>query len=272
MKYIKQSATNQSATSNFNFFDENDDHLHLNGTQHEHWDYGTNQSYVNNNETEQMQQTKKDQWKMLRNFNPPSSTTDVHIPTDGFFCESPSPEYGHFVLERVNQTLNESLFEWSALIAMCDLEMRLTQVNYYRDLCQVEIGSKKCCRPWSLPNYVALLSNRSSCLDIEVSRDVNMLSRLHMNIMNGLAQMFADYFQEEDLADVQQLLLDCNEYYHSFKLSNDCVNKKCQVPVECQQHNAVYNIIHFLTDSDFIKVNTVEASYFSKKKLPIRMR
>lgn len=190
MKYIKQSVKNQTATKNFNFFDENDDHLHLNGTQHEHWDYGTNLSYTNSNETEQMQQTKKDQWKMLRNFNPPSSTTDVHIPTDGFFCESPSkftnspyftspkiiisifqigPEYGHFVLARVNRTLNESLFELNVMIAMCDLEMELTHVDYYRDLCQVEIGSKKCCRPWSIPNYVTLLSNRSSCFDIEVS-------------------------------------------------------------------------------------------------------
>lgn len=90
MKYIKQSAVNQTANNNFNFFDENDDHMHLNGTQREHWEYGTNSSYINNNQTEQMQQTKKDQWKMLRNFNPPSSTTDIHIPTDGFFCESPS--------------------------------------------------------------------------------------------------------------------------------------------------------------------------------------
>lgn len=79
------------------------------------------------------------------------------------------PEYGHFVLERVHQALNESLFELNALIAICHIEKKLTQVHYYRKLCQVEIGSKNCCRPWSIPNYVALLSNRSSCFDIEVS-------------------------------------------------------------------------------------------------------
>lgn len=86
-----------------------------------------------------------------------------------FVCEIIGPEYGHFVLARVNRTLNDSLFELNVLMAMCDLETKLTQVHYYRDLCQVEIGSKRCCRPWSIPNYVALLSNRSSCFDIEVS-------------------------------------------------------------------------------------------------------
>lgn len=92
------------------------------------------------------------------------------------------PEYGHFVLERVNQTLNESLFEVNSLIAMCDLELKLTQVHYYRDLCQLEIGSKRCCRPWSIPNYVALLSNRSSCFDIEVSTDCDVRLKGSHNI------------------------------------------------------------------------------------------
>lgn len=75
--------------------------------------------------------------------------------------------------------------------------------------------------------------------------------------LNGTHNIFWILLQDVDLADVQKLLLDCYEYYHSFKLSNDCVNKKCQVPAECQQHNAVYNIIHFLADSDFIKVKLI---------------
>ena len=39
------------------------------------------------------------------------------------------------------------------------------------------------------------------------------------------------------------------------KLSNDCIDTKCNVPPECEQHNAVYNILHYLVDVDFIKVN-----------------
>lgn len=31
------------------------------------------------------------------------------------------------------------------------------------------------------------------------------------------------------------------------------MNKKCQVPTECAQHNAIYNIFHFLADTEFVK-------------------
>lgn len=67
--------------------------------------------------------------------------------------------------------------------------------------------------------------------------------------------IFDFYSQEEDIVNVKTLLQDCYEYYHSMKLSNDCVDTKCRAPPECVQHNAVYNILHFLVDIDFIKVN-----------------
>ena len=61
--------------------------------------------------------------------------------------------------------------------------------------------------------------------------------------------------QKDDFNNVKTLLLECFEYYQSLKLSNDCINFKCQVPPECTQHNAVYNILHYLVDIDFIKTN-----------------
>lgn len=54
---------------------------------------------------------------------------------------------------------------------------------------------------------------------------------------------------------VRTLLLDCYQYYHGFKLSNECIQSHCHVPNECAQHNAVYNILHYLTDIEFIKLN-----------------
>lgn len=86
MKYIKATADNK--TNEFNFFDDKDHPG--NKSRHEHWDYGTNMSYVSSNETEQIKSSNKKQWQLLRESNPPSSTTDIHIPTDGYFCESPS--------------------------------------------------------------------------------------------------------------------------------------------------------------------------------------
>lgn len=57
------------------------------------------------------------------------------------------------------------------------------------------------------------------------------------------------------MALVKTLLLECFQYYHGLKLNNDCSESKCRVPDECAQFNAVYNILHFLTDRDFLKPN-----------------
>lgn len=204
MKFIKENAAaNKTTSADFNFFNENDDHGHgrsqvdnntiareknsTNGSgssnRHEHWDYGKNLSYVHTNDTDRKLKLKKEQWNLLRNFNPPSSTTDIHVPTDGYFCDSPNGEYAHFVVQRTNipnnrtNNINEqhlphnnnSMFELDVLLAICDIETKLTKIDYYDKLCQTEMGSKKCCRPWSLPNYIALLSNKTQCMEIEVN-------------------------------------------------------------------------------------------------------
>lgn len=69
---------------------------------------------------------------------------------------------------------------------------------------------------------------------------------------------------------VKTLLFDCFQYYHGLKLNNDCTQFKCRVPDECAQFNAVYNILHFLTDRDFMKPNeTIENLSASMIFLPV---
>lgn len=131
------------------------------------------------------------------------------------------------MVQRVNYNLNDTLFELNAFLAMCDLEQKIVQTSLYEDLCQKELTSDNCCRPWSVVNYVTFLSNKSSCFDLD----------------------------EEDIAMVKTLLFDCFQYYHNMKLSNDCVRSSCVVPPPCKQHNAVYNILHYLADVEFIKLN-----------------
>lgn len=73
------------------------------------------------------------------------------------------------MIKRVNWMLNESMLEVNTLLAMCELEQALVETNHYYGLCQKELTTSNCCRPWSLPNYVSLLSNKTSCFDITVS-------------------------------------------------------------------------------------------------------
>ena len=125
---------------------------------------------------------------------------------------------------------------------MCDLEQRLiTDTAHYDEFCVREVMSNECCRPWSIPNYVALLTNRTHCFDLTA----------------------------EDVAYVQTLLTTCYPYYHNLRLDSECVRFRCKnVPQECTQYNAVYNMLHYLADNQFMSVNVSERILFHSVPLP----
>lgn len=60
----------------------------------------------------------------------------------------------------------------------------------------------------------------------------------------------------------RELLVDCAPYYHNLKLPEDCQEDKfssslscLNVPARCTKDNAVYNIMHYLVDVDFLPPN-----------------
>lgn len=76
--------------------------------------------------------------------------------------------------------------------------------------------------------------------------------------------------QEDDVQQARTLIQECYIYYQTMKLSNDCNKRKCRVPVDCEQNNAVYNILHYLIDAGSIKENVSEpitTMHKSKSKL-----
>lgn len=88
MKFIKENfALNKSKSFDekitFEEYEDNDTFIN----RHEHWDYGKNQSYTDdelNSKKLQMKST----WVSLMNLTPPPLSAD-HI-SDGFFCDAPS--------------------------------------------------------------------------------------------------------------------------------------------------------------------------------------
>lgn len=189
MKILKEFALNNK-TFNVDIAYNSEDVGNETALEHNHWDYGTKFAYDEESEKKN-KELKKRKWQEFNNLEPPPITsTDFHS-SDGYFCESPSEyfhsnsfnnssltrasildkEYIHFVIKRVRWNLNESMFDTSAILSMCQLEQNLQDTSDYSSICQKKISSfsNNCCRPWSIPNYVALLSNKSSCFDINVS-------------------------------------------------------------------------------------------------------
>ncbi|XP_038142122.1 protein dispatched homolog 2 [Cyprinodon tularosa] len=159
---------------------------------------------------------------------------------DTFLCDSPSERFAQLVFRSENSA---SLWSLKAIHAMCEMEQsRIRSQAQFQDLCQQPEGveaegtpRRGCCPSWSLGNYLAVLTNASSCLSLtslQVSDSLNLLRK-------------------------------CAPSYHRGVLTEACSERPKQggcssVPSRCKQSRVVFQILHFLVDKDFLGPQTVE--------------
>lgn len=107
----------------------------------------------------------------------------------------------------------------------------------FGNLCQ-HTEANECCPSWSLGNYIAALYNRSSCLEIT----------------------------QADVSHTLALLRACAPDYHRGALVPSCTGPKAErekhaqcakIPEKCTRFRAVYQLLHFLLDRDFLSPQTV---------------
>ncbi|KAK0169992.1 hypothetical protein PV328_010611 [Microctonus aethiopoides] len=189
---------------------------------------------VNDNES-------KDQWDellKLRNKNHLEriDNHENHL-DDAFFCHVPTSSYARVVIG--SESGENNLWSLDGVLAQCHIDAMLRANPKFPSICETRadhgLEGHKCCRSWSPANYVAFLSNRTSCLGVT----------------------------ENDLSRVETLLKRCAYFYRNNHLTADCAedfNCQKQVPPECYAHNAPYHLLHFLLDSNFIRQNAAQNS------------
>ena len=82
-------------------------------------------------------------------------------------------------------------------------------------------------------------------------------------LIGALQDKSCSDIQQTDMDSVFELLSNCSEYYHQGLLTDDCYHSndtdataatRCQgVPQQCTQYNAVYYILHYFTDVNFLR-------------------
>ncbi|XP_039597614.1 protein dispatched homolog 2 [Polypterus senegalus] len=159
---------------------------------------------------------------------------DWNFIQDAFFCDSPGEKYAQLVYRSGNSA---SLWSLQAIRSMCEMEQTWIRSHaHFQDLCVREGGGQggECCPSWSLGNYLAVLSNATSCL--------------------GLSSW--------QVLDSLKLLRGCAPYYHDGSLGPSCGERgkpgRCsKVPEQCKRSSAVYQILHYLVDKDFLGPQTI---------------
>ncbi|XP_076224965.1 protein dispatched [Nomia melanderi] len=194
------------------------------------------QKHVINDKKETNETDVKDKWEELIKLKNDNSLDTIkeyknpdHVDSDSFFCNLPSSVYARVVIGKNSEDSN--LWSMEGVLAQCYIDGELRSNVHFSSLCQMQMEhngtAQKCCRSWSPANYVALLSNRSSCLGVT----------------------------ESDLTRVETLLRKCVYFYQNLQLTSNCAEDlNCQkhVPSECYLHNAAYHLLHYLLDTDFI--------------------
>ena len=148
---------------------------------------------------------------------------------------------------------------------MCAVEAtHLRSPPQFKELCETK-GPADCCPGWSLGGYIGVLHNRSSCFSLEVTKAILRVTQtttglFYVKLMRVILNMCNfQYSQRKDVVAARRLLNRCAGFYHSGELTPRCLledessRRACvRVPRECVQHNAVYNILHYLVDDQFM--------------------
>ena len=143
------------------------------------------------------------------------------------------------------------MFDANKLKTACSMETDILSSSSFSEYCNgiLDGGSGKlqCYSSSSLGNYVALLNNRKSCQDI-TDDDVLLVKNLLGNC--------SSYFSE------QTLKKDCDPSYVNHDVSGSGSSNNCSnVPTKCTKHNAVYNILQYLTDNEMSPSNDMFLKY-----------
>lgn len=120
----------------------------------------------------------KKRWNLLRQKDPPTRpptrppvvvvTNNFTSPNEIDFCLLPTKEHIHFVVERHNLEVDQSLLGIIPLTALCTLQNQITNMPEYEKLCERDEKTNKCCEPWTLPNLIAKISHQPNCSMVQV--------------------------------------------------------------------------------------------------------
>ncbi|KAJ8391551.1 hypothetical protein AAFF_G00088730 [Aldrovandia affinis] len=186
---------------------------------------------------EQAKSHQEDRWAE-EHFDRDKRQAEWDFSKDSFFCDVPGDRYSRLVFSSAE---GKNLWSIQAIKSMCSLDnTRVRSHPQYWKLCQ-RTSDASCCPSWTLGNYVAVLNNKSSCQKIT----------------------------ERDVSHTLKVLRSCAKHYHNGTLGPDCWDAatrrkdqlKCaNVPRKCTKYNAVYQVLHFLVDKDFLGPKAADAS------------
>ncbi|KAH9402274.1 Protein dispatched 1 [Tyrophagus putrescentiae] len=137
--------------------------------------------------------------------------------------------------------LSKGLLELQSIRDLCTLDSLTIAQNgpgfHFAHYCETRGGEGRCCRSWSVPNYILLLAGKKE-------DDCRQIT-------------------EADVTNFVRLLADCAPFYAENYLSEECAEGRTaacpNVPEHCTAHeNLVFTVLHYLVDFRFLNVHQLK--------------
>ena len=164
-----------------------------------------------------------------------------------------NPVYRRIIFVFESSNPKETMFDANKLKSACSMETDILSSSSFSKYCygitDETSGELQCYSSSSLGNYVAVLNNRKSCQHI-TDDDVLLVKNLLGNC--------SSYFSEQTLKE------DCDPstFFGSHDVNGSASLNNCpNVPTKCTKHNAVYNILFYLTDNEMSPSNGMFLKY-----------
>ena len=152
-----------------------------------------------------------------------------------------------------HSNINKDLFTLTNIQNMCDLEEKYILSNpLYTQHCLRQPDNVNCCRTLSLGNYISLLTKKPNCSSI---------TEVDVNLVKSIVKTCVGFYQNDSLSD------SCDRKHSPY---GERMGKCGKILAECKRYNAVYNIMHFISDSSFQR--TDQRLLYAVSYLPIQFQ
>lgn len=199
------------------------------------------------------------------------------------FCGKLNEGYAQVVVASSSKNANAGLFNLNSMIAICHLDrvLRLEQSTsiddhqaLFQDDCErfsndPDTGSS-CCNSFSLPNYVACLSNKTNCMDLKPHDMVHMEQLLNFCAPYYFRSPYEKCFQDKSSEKLEKVAHDLPSSLDILSASHRVGATRCtSVPEKCTRCNGwTYAVMHYLVSDNFIQNRTIHRAAKHRNQQP----
>lgn len=184
------------------------------------------------------------------------------------FCGKVFEGYAQFVVSPTARNANIGLFNLNSILSICQLDRRLRLENHFEEKnifnrdCEryqnapdgEDKASTACCNSWTLPNFIACLNNKTTCMDLDHHDIKNMENLLNQCAPYYLRTPYEECFSTTAYDDRHEMRTSLDLISSTAKGFGQWPRSICgSIPEKCLTCDGwIHTVMNYLISDNFI--------------------